>query len=656
MALPIVIAKNQTASPIMLTRLGIEVPASPATITLTDYATFYEISADPTLNTAVNSGDIVINDGTSDLSAAVGDAYLDATGNFNGPTDSLTANTLVRLAGTSGRYSKSTGISVDDSNNMDLGSGNITTTGNLNASGAIVLPMAANPSQTTNGSVVWDSNDFLLTVGDGSSRKVMVDTTSTQSLSGKTLTDPTLSYTGQTQGDLLYFNGTNWVRLPAGSSGRFLRTNGSAANPTWEVVSGSGDVVGPASSTDNAIARFDGTGGKTLQNTPAEIDDSGNVVFGDSGTSGNRSIGLRDSGGTVNLQINPTTNRTLTLPDVTADLAAVAGQLGGTGASPDIRGIRETSGPTLLTLGTVVDGSDLYRSGSNLVGQRKNNAAGTADPGSTDDSTAGYSIGSWWINSTAAPQKAFMCIDATASAATWRRLDANPRISSSGLWFNSVDDGGRLGMAEHPFRKEASWQANLANVAAISSYGTAAPTTSGAATVQNDGSGKWLQYQSGAVSGNTAGWIAPAFTHVQLRHGPRFWARIKTPAVLAAYRLWIGIFSATPAAADDPAGLHLLAVRWTSTLAGNWRCCAKDGATLNAVDSGYALTASTVYEILIDAYDPTSVDFYIDETLRATITTNLPTTTTDLGMCVIATTTAAVAKQIWVNKALVSAE
>lgn len=37
---------------------------------------------------------------------------------------------------------------------------------------------------------------------------------------------------------------------------------------------GSGDVNGPASSTDNAIARFDGTGGKTLQNSGVTISDT----------------------------------------------------------------------------------------------------------------------------------------------------------------------------------------------------------------------------------------------------------------------------------------------------------------------------------------------------------------------------------------------
>lgn len=38
-----------------------------------------------------------------------------------------------------------------------------------------------------------------------------------------------------------------------------------------------GDVDGPASSTDNAVARFDGTTGKLIQNSTVTIDDNGNV-------------------------------------------------------------------------------------------------------------------------------------------------------------------------------------------------------------------------------------------------------------------------------------------------------------------------------------------------------------------------------------------
>lgn len=40
---------------------------------------------------------------------------------------------------------------------------------------------------------------------------------------------------------------------------------------------GSGDVVGPASATDNAVARYDSTTGKLIQNSGVTIDDSDNV-------------------------------------------------------------------------------------------------------------------------------------------------------------------------------------------------------------------------------------------------------------------------------------------------------------------------------------------------------------------------------------------
>ena len=52
---------------------------------------------------------------------------------------------------------------------------------------------------------------------------------------------------------------------------------------------GSGNVTGAASSTDNAIVRFDGTGGKTIQNSGCTVDDSDNLTApGNVITSGGR--------------------------------------------------------------------------------------------------------------------------------------------------------------------------------------------------------------------------------------------------------------------------------------------------------------------------------------------------------------------------------
>jgi hypothetical protein len=65
-------------------------------------------------------------------------------------------------------------------------------------------------------------------------------------------------------------DGTELVPIVQG--GETVRTTLDA------VATFAGDVDGPASSTDNAIARFDGTTGKDIQNSSATIDDNGSLV------------------------------------------------------------------------------------------------------------------------------------------------------------------------------------------------------------------------------------------------------------------------------------------------------------------------------------------------------------------------------------------
>lgn len=45
------------------------------------------------------------------------------------------------------------------------------------------------------------------------------------------------------QGDILYYNGVNLVRLAAGTSGNFLKTQGAGANPVWAAIVGGGDML-----------------------------------------------------------------------------------------------------------------------------------------------------------------------------------------------------------------------------------------------------------------------------------------------------------------------------------------------------------------------------------------------------------------------------
>jgi hypothetical protein len=76
-------------------------------------------------------------------------------------------------------------------------------------------------------------------------------------------------------GAVAYGTGTAYAFSLAGTAGQVL-ISGGAGSPTWANY-GAGDVTGPASSTDNAIARFDQTTGKIIQNSVVTIDDTGNV-------------------------------------------------------------------------------------------------------------------------------------------------------------------------------------------------------------------------------------------------------------------------------------------------------------------------------------------------------------------------------------------
>ncbi len=105
------------------------------------------------------------------------------------------------------------------------------------------------------------------------------------------------------------------VRRTNATQLRFPNSSLSCASGvcTYTAGAGSGDVVGPASSTDNALARFDSTTGKLLQNSAATLSDAGalNVAAGTQTApslsfSSDTGTGFYESGGTLRLSLSGT--------------------------------------------------------------------------------------------------------------------------------------------------------------------------------------------------------------------------------------------------------------------------------------------------------------------------------------------------------------
>ena len=170
--------------------------------------------------------------------------------------------------------SDGTGSSVG----LSVGSGKtLAVAGTATISGTLVVPATASPAQITDASVVWDSDDNLLTVGDGVGRKTMVDTTSTQTLTNKAISGGTingatlgattpanatvvnLTVTGTTTGITFIPSGiiSMWSGSIASIPSGWLLCNGSSGTPDlrdrFVIGAGSTYAVAATGGTKDAI-------------------------------------------------------------------------------------------------------------------------------------------------------------------------------------------------------------------------------------------------------------------------------------------------------------------------------------------------------------------------------------------------------------------
>ena len=228
------------------------------------------------------------------------------TGDVVGPDES-TDNAIVRWDGITGKIIQDSGVIVDDANNVTTEASFISDnqsgyTTELNSTGVVITDEFSNTNTQTAGSIVIDSPDNESTSTlDYNSLHIDNpgdDKTANFGFNGVFLTDQggiedlTISVTSIDAANLLtaILGGYNFSvsESKAGKDGYVLTYDEGAnvINLQPGGGGGSGDVTGPASSTDNAIVRFDGTTGKVIQNSSATIDDNGRTVISSNTDSG----------------------------------------------------------------------------------------------------------------------------------------------------------------------------------------------------------------------------------------------------------------------------------------------------------------------------------------------------------------------------------
>jgi hypothetical protein len=128
-------------------------------------------------------------------------------------------------------------------------------------------------STNLNGITDWNIGD--LAVYDGTAWQKIDNTDAVTSVNGFT-GSVVLTTTNVAEGTNEYF--TTARARSSVSAGTGITYNSTTGVITNALPSLGGDVVGAASSTDNAVTRFDGTTGKLIQNSAVIIDDTNSVT------------------------------------------------------------------------------------------------------------------------------------------------------------------------------------------------------------------------------------------------------------------------------------------------------------------------------------------------------------------------------------------
>jgi hypothetical protein len=297
----------------------------------------YRSGVNPSLNPAGTGTDPTVTPKGTPLS------NNEIDGNFYGlqselltkaPTDSPTLTGTpaapTAAAGTNTTQIATTAFVISERTTSATLTNKTLTNPTINAgAGVVVLPAAAAPAQTAEGSVVWDSDDDLLTVGTGTARKTMVDTDSSQALTNKTVNRITITTPANgstltiadgktfTLSNTLSFSGTDASSVAFGTGGTVAYQGGSLAQFASTTSAQLAGVISDETGTGALVFASSPTLVTPIVNTSMRVP----IVYGSNTASANLTLSSTSSGtkGAIILgesgdttRLNTTTNGVLT--------------------------------------------------------------------------------------------------------------------------------------------------------------------------------------------------------------------------------------------------------------------------------------------------------------------------------------------------------
>lgn len=162
----------------------------------------------------------------------------------------------------------------------------------------------------------------------------------------------------------------------------------------------------------------------------------------------------------------------------------------------------------------------------------------------------------------------------------------------------------------------------------VNTVGLSGLTTNGGVSLLSDATGMYVNYLSAVGLSQQAGYSTTSTPEYTLALFPDIIATIKTgpnAADITNCRIWVGISQNTALGGATHNNIVLFRFNQVESGDTNWQCVTRGaGASATITDSGVAVSVDTRYIMRINVASLNTVQFYINNTLVATHTTDLP--------------------------------